>query len=111
MTKKNIKGFNLAELQALVEQYGEKKYRATQLYSWLYAKGAQSFEEMTDISKEFRIILSQTSTIYNLQLNTQKVSSDGTAKFLFALDDGLSIESVLIPPINAMCLNTGRLST
>jgi len=54
MTKKNLKGLNLAELQSFVEELGEKKYRAAQLYSWLYAKAAQSFDEMTDISKDFR---------------------------------------------------------
>jgi len=97
MTKKNLKGFNLAELQAFVEELGEKKYRAAQLYGWLYAKAAQSFGEMTDISKEFRAALSNSAAISNLQPVAQSVSTDGTTKFLFSLEDGLAIESVLIP--------------
>jgi 23S rRNA (adenine2503-C2)-methyltransferase len=99
MTKKNLKGFNLTELQAFVEELGEKKYRAAQLYSWLYAKAAQNFDEMTDISKEFRSALNNCAVISNLQLATQHISVDGTIKFLFSLEDGLAIESVLIPSI------------
>jgi 23S rRNA (adenine2503-C2)-methyltransferase len=97
MTKKNLKGLNLPELQVFVEELGEKKYRAIQLYSWLYAKAAQSFDEMTDISKEFRTALSRTAEITHLHMAAQNISSDGTMKFLFGLDDGLAIESVLIP--------------
>jgi len=97
MIKKNLKGLDLAELQAFVEELGEKKFRASQLYSWLYAKGAQSFDEMTDISKDFRTVLSQISYITNLQVETQSVSTDSTTKYLFKLNDDLAIESVLIP--------------
>lgn len=97
MTKKNLKGLNLTELQVFVEELGEKKYRAAQLYGWLYAKAAQSFGEMTDISKEFRAALSSGAEISNLQPVAQSVSTDGTTKFLFSLEDGLAIESVLIP--------------
>jgi len=97
MTKKNLKGFNLSELQAFVEELGEKKYRASQLYGWLYSKAAQSFAEMTDISKEFRTSLAQSAAISNLQPVAQSISTDGTTKFLFSLEDGLAVESVLIP--------------
>ena len=99
MTRKNLKGLTLKELQDFVESLGEKKYRARQLFSWIYAKGASSFDEMTDISKEFRSLLNQAATLDNLELITKSVSpSDGTTKFLFKLHDGLRIESVLIPP-------------
>jgi 23S rRNA (adenine2503-C2)-methyltransferase len=97
MTKKNLKGLTLAELQAFVEELGEKKYRAAQLYGWLYAKSAQSFDEMTDISKEFRALLSHIACISNLESMTHKISKDGTTKYLFKLQDGMAIESVLIP--------------
>ncbi len=95
--KKNLKGLDLPELQKFVEELGEKKYRAVQLYGWLYAKSAQSFDEMTDISKEFRAVLASVASISNLQLVTKNISKDGTTKFLFGLEDGLAIESVLIP--------------
>ncbi len=97
MTKKNLKGLDLAELQIFIEGLGERKYRAAQIYGWLYAAGAQNFDEMTNISKEFRNTLSQSAQITNLKSEIQKVSDDGTAKFLFQLEDRLAIESVLIP--------------
>lgn len=99
MTKKVIKGLSLKELQEFVESLGEKKYRATQLFSWMYAKGAESFEEMTDVSKGFREVLDGSARLDNLELERKSVSpTDGTTKFLFRLHDGLLIESVLIPP-------------
>jgi len=98
MAKKNLKGLNLEELKSFVESLGEKKYRGSQLFSWLYVKGAQSFEEMTDVSRDFRAVLAASARIDNLRLVTMSVSpSDGTTKFLFRLHDGLMIESVLIP--------------
>ena len=98
MTRKNLKGLTLKELREFVESLGEKKYRAGQLFSWIYAKGASSFDEMTDISKEFRSLLNQTAILDNLELVAKSVSpTDGTTKFLFKLHDGLRIESVLIP--------------
>jgi 23S rRNA (adenine2503-C2)-methyltransferase len=89
----------LVELQAFVEGFGEKKFRAAQLYSWLYAKAARNFDEMTDISKDFRSVLARTSQISNLQSVHEEKSTDGTIKFLFKLEDGLAIESVLIPSV------------
>jgi 23S rRNA (adenine2503-C2)-methyltransferase len=97
--KENIKGMALEELRVFVESLGEKKYRAAQLFAWLYAKGAQSFDEMTDISLEFRTVLGHAARLDNLALVRKSVSSaDGTTKFLFRMHDGLLIESVLIPP-------------
>ncbi|MFZ1978508.1 MAG: 23S rRNA (adenine(2503)-C(2))-methyltransferase RlmN [Bacteroidota bacterium] len=94
----NLKGLSLAELRNFVESLGEKKYRAGQLFSWLYAKGVQSFDEMSDISKEFRDTLKRSASISNLQTAAKNISSDGTIKFLFRLEDGVDVESVLIPP-------------
>src|SRR3989304_4796067 len=94
-----LKGMSLEEMQEFVESLGEKKYRAAQLFSWMYAKGAQSFEEMTDISSEFRAVLSAKASLGQLEVVRKSVSpKDGTTKFLFRLDDGMMIESVLIPP-------------
>jgi 23S rRNA (adenine2503-C2)-methyltransferase len=64
----------------------------------MYAKGAGSFDEMTDISKEFRGVLTSSARLDTLELDRKSVSpTDGTTKFLFRLNDGLMIESVLIP--------------
>lgn len=94
----NLKGLNLSQLQTFVESLGEKKYRAVQLFTWLYSKGVPTFDEMTDISKEFRDTLKQHASIVTAQPITQRVATDGTTKFLFQLEDQLAIESVLIPP-------------
>ncbi len=96
--KTNLKGFSLKELQDFVESLGEKKFRARQLFTWIYAKRAKSFDEMSDISIDFRSLLTQTASLEALEAaRTQVSSSDGTVKFLFRLSDGLMIESVLIP--------------
>ena len=94
-----LKGMSLEELREFVESLGEKKYRAAQLFSWMYAKGAQSFDEMTDISGEFRAVLSARAGLGEMEIVRKSVSpNDGTTKFLFRLHDGMMIESVLIPP-------------
>jgi 23S rRNA (adenine2503-C2)-methyltransferase len=96
--KANLKGMSLEELRIFVESLGEKRYRAPQLFSWMYAKGAASFDEMTDISKEFREVLNAGARLDALDLEQKSISpTDGTTKFLFRLNDGLMIESVLIP--------------
>jgi 23S rRNA (adenine2503-C2)-methyltransferase len=93
-----LKGMSLEELQEFVESLGEKKYRAAQLFSWMYARGAQSFDEMTDVSREFRAVLTGKASLGEMEIIRKSVSpKDGTAKFLFRLHDGLMIESVLIP--------------
>jgi 23S rRNA (adenine2503-C2)-methyltransferase len=97
--KTNLKGLTVSELEDFVQSLGEKKYRARQMFTWLYGKRAQSFAEMTDISKDFRTVLEGVATIENLRIVASEVSKrDGTTKFLFELSDGLKIESVLIPP-------------
>ncbi len=108
--QKEIKGFDLQELQAFVLGLGEKKYRAAQLYQWIYAKGAQSFDEMTDISREFRSVLHRTAALANLSLSAKQTSADGTSKFLFALPDGLAVESVLIPSLKEEADEGSRLT-
>jgi 23S rRNA (adenine2503-C2)-methyltransferase len=98
MKKNNLKGMTLGELGEFVESLGEKKYRGAQLYSWIYAKNVQSFRAMTDVSKGFQGLLEQKATLDSLEVGSKNESSDGTTKFLFKLNDGLAIESVLIPP-------------
>ncbi len=97
MNKVNLKGLNLAELQAFVESLGEKSFRAKQLYSWIYGKGVNSFEAMSDLSIAFRRTLTENARIGSLKLISSQTSpKDQTEKFLFQLDDGLQIESVLM---------------
>jgi 23S rRNA (adenine2503-C2)-methyltransferase len=98
MQKQNLIGLTRGQLEAFVESFGEQKYRGTQLYSWTYGKGAQTFDEMTNISKESRELLNRVAAFEHLQLVSSGTSTDGTTKFLFGLTDHLAIESVLIPP-------------
>ena len=91
----NIRDLNYEELEETLVAMGEKKYRAKQIFSWLY-KGVDSFNEMTDISKELIEKLKQNFVLKQLTLLDFQKSKDGTIKYLFELNDGHAIESVLM---------------
>jgi 23S rRNA (adenine2503-C2)-methyltransferase len=95
----NLLGRTLAELSALAEGMGEKRYRGKQLFDWLYVKGARSFDAMTSLAKSFREKLAAEACIQGVTIvRRQESPRDGTTKFLIGLPDGLTVESVLIPP-------------
>jgi 23S rRNA (adenine2503-C2)-methyltransferase len=97
ISKIDLKNFLLTELEEIVTSWGEKRYRARQLMLWLYHKRAESFEQMTDISKAFRNKLNELAYISHPKILAKERSSiDRTTKYLFELDDGEKIESVLI---------------
>jgi len=99
MVKKNIKGLSLQELEAFILSLQEKRYRAQQIFRWLYQYRVNSFKEMTDLSQQFRDLLEENAFIDLLRIVARQLSQkDGTTKFLFELSDGKKIESVLIPP-------------
>ncbi|MBI3354123.1 MAG: 23S rRNA (adenine(2503)-C(2))-methyltransferase RlmN [Nitrospirae bacterium] len=108
MTKKNLKSLSLLELQDFLASLGMKKYRSNQVYQWLYQKGAVSFDEMTNLSKEERAALNEKAYISSLILVKRQAASDGTEKYLFGLEDGNRIESVLIPDEDrlTLCIST-----
>ena len=90
------------ELRSFVESLGERPYRGDQIYLWLYARDASGFEAMTDCGRAFRELLNARARITGVAHVSDRLSpADGTTKFLFALSDGLQIESVLIPPASA----------
>lgn len=93
----NILDLTLDEMREVFIEMGLDKYRAPQVWQWLYEKGAQSFGDMTNLSKELRYRLDSKFTIPHVQLEKRQASHDGTEKFLFRLSDGNFIESVLIP--------------
>ena len=102
MKKNNLKGLTAAELGEYCSALGEKAYRGRQLFTWLYEKGASSFDDMTTFSKPFREKLATGASIDSLTLvEAQRSAEDATAKLLFELSDGRRIESVLIPPKTA----------
>ena len=92
-----IKNLNLEEATAYFLSSGEKEYRGRQLFNWLYERNVESFDEMTNFSKELRSRLATDFILTPLELEEQRVSSiDGTEKFLFRTWDGHYIESVLL---------------
>jgi 23S rRNA (adenine2503-C2)-methyltransferase len=98
----NLLGFTRDELTTFVEDIGEPRYRGKQIFAWLYEKGATNFSSMTDLGKSFRSRLELAATIDGLSaVSQQRSRHDGTTKFLFALPDGLRVETVLIPPASA----------
>jgi 23S rRNA (adenine2503-C2)-methyltransferase len=95
--KINIKTMTREELQAKLLDMGLKKFRSGQILSWVYLHFARSFEEMTNIPKAERSILSAVFYISTPNIVRTQLSKDCTRKFLFTLEDGHAIESVLIP--------------
>lgn len=86
--------------EALTEHFlamGEKKFRAQQVYEWLWQKGAGSFEEMTNLSKALRDRLNAEFVINKIKIQDTQKSSDGTIKYAFELSTGQQVEGVLIP--------------
>lgn len=96
-TKQNIRHLELEELAAYFASIGEKKFRTKQVYEWIWKKNAQSFEDMTDLSKELRLALSEKFSFPALTVNATQFSGDGTIKSRFSTYDGHMIEGVLIP--------------
>jgi len=95
--KIDLKNLSPSELIEFLASFGKERYRYIQMLRWLYQQGVQSFDEMTNLSKKFRQELSQTSFISALRPVSVEKAGDGTKKFLFQLEDGNRIESVLIP--------------
>jgi len=97
MEKTDLKNFTLEELESFIAGCGKERYRARQIFKWLYQKDATTFGEMSNLSKEFRSELEHTAHISSLVPEVVEVSRDGSMKYLFRLADGNAIESVLIP--------------
>lgn len=103
-SKTNIKSYTLDELTERLIDLGLKKYRAGQVYEWIYKNHALSFEEMTNIAKSERSLLANSFYLSYLNIIQRETSKDGTKKFLFELHDGHTIESVLIPDEDRLTL-------
>ena len=98
--KKNIRHLTLQELKDYFEEIGDKKFRAIQVYEWLWKNNAQSFEDMSNLSKELRQLLSEKFVSPGIGVSTQQISSDGTIKTRFETFDNCLVEGVLIPTEN-----------
>ncbi len=95
--KVDLKNLSPSELLEFLGSFGKERYRSIQILRWLYQQGVQSFDEMTNLSQRLRQELSQVSFISILRPVRVEKARDGTKKFLFQLEDGNRIESVLIP--------------
>lgn len=107
--KKDIRAYTYEELQEEIKALGEKAFRAKQVYEWLHKKQADSFEEMTNLSKNFREQLEEAYEILPVEkVARQESALDGTNKFLFRLYDGNVVESVLMryKHGNSVCISS-----
>ncbi len=95
--KKNIRALSKAELKKEFTELGEKSFRATQVYEWLWQKNAASFEEMTNLSVKLRDQLKDKFFIDHITLDEQQISKDRTIKCAFNVGVGKVVEGVLIP--------------
>ena len=96
-TQKDIRALSREELRDFFVSQGEKAFRGNQVYEWLWVKGAHSFDDMTNISKETRAFLDEHFVINHIKVDQMQRSSDGTIKNAVKLHDNLTVESVLIP--------------
>ncbi len=95
--KKDIRALTREELRSFFLQRGDRAFRGDQVYEWLWKKGAHSFEDMTNLSKEVRAELEKDYVINHIQVDKMQRSADGTIKNAVRLHDGFVVESVLIP--------------
>jgi len=86
-----------AQIEELVSSLGAPAYRTKQVHHWLYQSLALSFDEMTDLPKNFRQALAESVALHKTQPVREVTSHDGTVKILFALPDNRTVESVLMP--------------
>jgi len=100
----NLKSLSRDQISVFVEAQGLPKFRADQLLNWIYERYASSLDEITEFSKDLRASLGEISYIGSLTVVKRQQSSDGTEKFLFGLEDGQTVESVLIPDKDRLTL-------
>ena len=93
---KNIKDYTLDNLKEEMKNLGEKPFRAEQIFKWLYEEKVKSFDEMTNLSLDFREKLKENYTMCNFNILKKQESKDGTIKYLFDVLDGNAIETVLM---------------
>jgi 23S rRNA (adenine2503-C2)-methyltransferase len=100
IVKTDIRRYSKEDLVSYFSSIQEPKFRANQVYSWLWQKGAVSFDEMTNLSLPLRTKLSENFDLFAIKEDVVQYSDDGTIKIRFTLHDGHKIESVLIPVID-----------
>lgn len=107
--RKNFFDLTLEQLKEILSKYGKEKFRAQQIYSWVYQKGITDFEQMTNLSKDLRAELPKILEFRKLEITSHLKSIDGTQKFLFKLPasdkyQALTFEAVIIPSKDRLTL-------
>lgn len=97
--KEDIRQLKKQDIENVLSEWSEAKFRAKQIYDWIWKRSVTSFEEMTNVSKELRSRLEERFEFRSIREDMCQHSSDGTIKTRFTLHDGNKIESVLIPVV------------
>ncbi|WP_421793859.1 23S rRNA (adenine(2503)-C(2))-methyltransferase RlmN [Hydrocarboniphaga effusa] len=93
----NLFGLDREQLRAVFADMGEKPYRADQIMQWIYRRGVDSFDAMSNVSKDLRTRMQERFEIRHPELLAEQLSQDGTRKWVLKLDGGNAIETVFIP--------------
>jgi 23S rRNA (adenine2503-C2)-methyltransferase len=96
-SKTNLLGMSPVQLAEYFEKLGEKPFRATQVLKWMHQHGAETFDEMTNISKSLREVLKEQAEVREPEIVSQDISKDGTRKWVIRVEGGSCVETVLIP--------------
>ncbi len=102
--KVNFYSFTLEDLQEYLKKYGKEKFRAQQIYKWVYESRVTNIEEMSNLSKDLRAELKNLISFEMPPVLKHLVSVDGTQKFLFDVKDGNTVEAVVIPSDDRLTL-------
>ncbi len=94
--KKVLSRMSLAQLEEFCLSIGQSKFRARQIYNWIYLKSVKTIDDMTDLSKKFREELKELAIVSDIKIAKKQVSTDGTVKFLLEYPDGEKVETVLM---------------
>lgn len=95
--KKDIRKLTLSELQNELQSFNIPKFRASQIFEWIFKTRVSAFSEMSNLPKDLRCILDEKYFISHTKIGTTQISKDGTIKCSFILHDGFQVEGVLIP--------------
>ena len=95
--EKPIKSYALPDLEELMAQLGQPRFRARQLADWLYIRHAESYDQMTNLPATLRARLQEEAPLYPTKISHRSISRDGTRKYVLSFHDGAQVETVAIP--------------
>src|SRR6056297_1866293 len=106
--KPDIRNLSRNDLAIFFKKHAMRSFRADQTLQWLYTRRVDNFSEMTDLAKDARKLLDQHFAISSMMTLDTQTARDGTCKYLFGLEDGNTVESVLIPEKDhyTLCIST-----